>query len=717
MGMARHLLVAAQADRYSLFRRAFTDRHKRGTFCMGGMALIWRLQCCALWCLSACLLLPLAAAAEPLRLDAETSALGHVPFEGHLEAYYDAGGALTVEQLIAGAAGAGFEPLPRNFNGGFTQQGAWWVRFTLQAAPGLGSDWWLKLGAPYVDFIDVWIPEVGTDGVTTLRHRMLGGMRPVSQRDLHSAINVLRLGALPEGEPQTVWIRMEGHRTLSLSGGAWRLDALAHDLQGITIEVAGVIGMVILMAIIALLLGISLPDRKFLWYSAYLGSSALLFICSENLLAVLFLPEQPQLAVRIHNVAMCLGLLITLVFTRSLLDMRTQFPRMARLFDGMAALVGVALLIAMAGHYGEIAPAINLTRFLTAVLSIVLCVVLVYRRHTSSWPNLIGFLVYGLAGALHFAKNLDWLPYTMITQYSYLVGMMVHMVAIFAGLGLRVRLRERQALADSLAAGARLEATVTERTRALNAEVAEHEKTEEQLRQAMDEQRNFLAMVSHEFRTPISIIGASAQMIVDERKPPNAADVQREGGKIHRATQRMTALIDTLLADEWLESSSMQLNPRELDLSATLFQLSQRYARGSGREIAFERPPETLAFRGDPMLLHILLDNLVENALKYSPGTQAIELRAWGEHNEVVFTVRDHGMGLKESETEQIFERFYRSAEVTRQPGIGLGLFMVRRIAELHGGRVQAANAPGGGAIFTVRLPTAGPPSRVGSRG
>lgn len=653
--------------------------------------------------------LSVSAMAAPLLLDAQARSVGGLELAGHLQALHDASGELTFEQVRSTEHVARFEPLRANFNGGFAGRGAWWLRFDVQAAPGSAQDWWLQLRSPYVDYIDVWLPQVGADSEPTWRHRALGGLRPVSQRDLASPINVLRMDALPQKGPHTVWIRLAGHRTLSLAGAVWRLDALVSDLQRIMLQVAAVIGMTLLMAVVTLFLGATLPDRKFLWYSAYLAASALLFACSENLLSVLVLPEQPALAVRIHNLSMCLGLLTALIFARSVLDMPMQFPRIARAFQVMAALSGLALLVSLAGHYGKIAPLINLLRLGTAVLIISLCVILVRRHAPSAWPNLIGYSVYGTVGALHFAKNLDWLPFSAFNQYSYLVGMMVHMIAIFVGLGLRVRLRERQALADSQAAGARLEATVAERTRALNAEVAGHQQTEEQLRVAMDEQRNFLSMVSHEFRTPISIIGASAQMIVDERLPPGPEDVQREAGKINRAAQRMTALVDTLLADEWLESSAMQLNPRELELSAALYQVGQRYARGSGRDVAFDLPSPALTVRADPMLLNILFDNLIENAIKYSPAGGSIDLRAWREGNTACFSVRDHGAGIKDTDLSQIFERFYRASTVKRQPGIGLGLFMVRRIAELHHGQVTAANAEGGGAVFTVRLPINSP--------
>ncbi|MDP9140936.1 MAG: sensor histidine kinase [Pseudomonadota bacterium] len=646
----------------------------------------------------------LPAPAATIVLDGPALQRGYKNLEGHLEAFHDTSGQLTQAQVASAPVADRFEPLKGHFNGGFAGSGAWWLRFTVSAEPGRGDHWWLQLIVPYVDFVDVWLPQRLADGSEALQHRSMGGMRPVSQRDVATPSTVVRLDFSADATPRTVWIRVAGHRTLSLAGALWQLEPMMELLQLSFAQEYTVTGMVILMALLALILGVSLPDRTFLSYAAYLGASGLLFLSSEHLLAVLFIPDQPVLAVRIHNLSMCLSLLTAVTFAYRLLDLPVHFPHVARVFRVLIWVSVAALVVSAAGHYGSIAAALNLVRIALALVIVVLCAVLVKRRLPGFLPNLIGYATYALLGSIHFAKNLDWIPYTGFNQYGFLIGVLIHMVAIFIGLGMRVRMRERQALADSLAAGARLEVAVTERTHALHTEITEHKITEEQLRVAMEEQRNFLAMVSHEFRTPISVIGASSQMIVDERMTPGPEDVQREAGKIGRAAQRMTALIDTLLADEWLASSAMQLNPRELDVSAMLQQVRDRYEPGSVRSISVECGTEPLLCRADPMLLGIALDNLIENAIKYSPAGEPIELRGWREDGHVCISVRDHGAGLKDAETEQVFERFYRSQEVKRLPGIGLGLFMVKRIAVLHGGSVHAGNANGGGAVFTVRL-------------
>jgi two-component system, sensor histidine kinase LadS len=657
-------------------------------------AVVWLCLLMASW----------TASAAPLRLDESARAQGKVELAGHLQAFHDPTGALTQAQVAAPEFAARFTPIRANFNGGYAG-GAWWLRFQIVAAPGDAGDWWLRLGAPYVDYLDLWLPEPGADGDVHLRHRELGGLRPISARDMPWFLTAVRLDALPDGEPQWVWLRLAGHRSLSLTGEVIQLDALGGQFQNSVAMATAVIGMTLMMAVVSLLLGAALPDRSFLWYSAYLGSSAFLFLCSEGLLSTLLFPDHPYVAVRLHNVAMCLALFTFVAFTYSLLELRTRFPRTGRVFRWLTGLTLASCIVAVAGYYGAIAPGINLLRLALGPAIVVLCVILVRRGAPSAWPNLVGYAVYAFVGGIHFAKNLDWLPYNLLTQYSYLPGVIIHMLAIFLSLGLRVRNRERQVLADTRLASERLETRVVERTHELQGEIDQRQKAQAQLQRTMQEQRNFLSMASHEFRTPLSIIGASAEMIADERLHGSREDTLREAGKINRAKQRMLGLVDTLLASEWLESSEMQLRRNDVDLAELLADKTQSYIDDSGRDLRCHVESGDLQLHADERLLHIVLDNLIENAIKYSPGGGTVELSARREAEQIVIGVRDHGPGFKIADLDLVFERFFRSTSVHQRPGVGLGLFMVRRIVELHGGTVHAANAPGGGAMLTIRLP------------
>ncbi|WPG41613.1 7TM-DISM domain-containing protein [Variovorax sp. EBFNA2] len=220
--------------------------------------------------LLACLAVAGPARAQPLQLDADLSILER-SFNGRLQAFHDKTGQLTREQVASPAYEQQFKTLEGAFNGGYAK-GAWWMRLQIQASPAqvahpLEGGWWLRLNAPCADYIDVWWPDVkggASDGFT---HRALGGMRAGSKRELSWSIPAVRLPDLTDTEPRWVWVRLAGDRTLSLAGGVSPLREQAVVQQELDYVDAAVTGMVLLMAVVSLMMGIALPDRRFTWYA------------------------------------------------------------------------------------------------------------------------------------------------------------------------------------------------------------------------------------------------------------------------------------------------------------------------------------------------------------------------------------------------------------------------------------------------------------------
>lgn len=646
-------------------------------------------------------------AASTLRVDS-TSPFAERAFDGHLEVYHDVSGKLGQQDVATLAQAQRFQSVDGGFNGGYSH-GAWWVRFQIQTtreemAHPVDGGWWLRLSAPYVDAMDVWLPSADGSAGQGLVHRELGGLRPM--REWAGTLPALRLPDLPDDQPRWVWVRLAGDRALSLTGGVSTLRELVGVQQQVTFGAAAVIGMVFLLAMVSLMMGIAVPDRRFVAYAGYLSTLGLLFASSENIPTALGLLDSPVVAVRLHSFSVCLHTAAAFAFARSILDMARQFPRMDHVFKALTVVCGVACIGAIAGGYRHIALPLNLLWVVFSVCVVSMCAVLV-RRKVEAWPSLIGYGVYLAVGVQHFAKNLQWLPYTLATQYSYAIGAIIHILAFFFALGWRVRHRERRALALSLRHGERLERRVTERTEDLRQEIDQHHLTHNQLAMAMREQRSMLAMVSHEFRTPLGTIGGAAQILAEERLGLGREDVKREAEKIARTVLRMRDLMDTLLADQWLESCGESMNRDLIELADLLHEKVGEYNEGNahGRlTLVLDAPHLTVL--ADETLLHIALDNLLTNALKYAPAASPVEVRAClaSEGAFVAVQVLDRGPGFRPQDVPHVFDRFYRAEGVRRVPGIGLGLHMVQRIAWLHGGHVVAANRPEGGAVVTLTL-------------
>ena len=224
--------------------------------------------------------------------------------------------------------------------------------------------------------------------------------------------------------------------------------------------------------------------------------------------------------------------------------------------------------------------------------------------------------------------------------------------------------------------------------------------TERQIRQ---EQGNFLAMVSHEFRVPLSVIGASTQLLDLVVKPNNIS--QEELVKIHRAIGRMSALIDVCLADERFETGNMAPRLEEVEVGALVADLCKEMAPHTPERMGFTLPPKPILIQADGTLLRIALSNLIDNALKFSPPSRPVEIRVEAEGGEAIIRVADQGIGISLDDQSRIYEKYFRSPKVNGVRGTGLGLHIVRRIIDLHDGAIHMTSQSGTGTTFSVHLP------------
>ncbi len=219
--------------------------------------------------------------------------------------------------------------------------------------------------------------------------------------------------------------------------------------------------------------------------------------------------------------------------------------------------------------------------------------------------------------------------------------------------------------------------------------------------EAKQQLRQFLSMVSHEFRTPLAIVDSAAQMLMMRAERGDTAMLPRLE-TIRGAVQRLVDLIATCLADEQLESGRIVMQERALDLPPILDgALNHHRTANPGRDIALALEALPPAW-GDAGLLALVFNNLLGNALKYSEGP--VEVSARPDHDGIIVQVRDHGIGIPAEDLPRVFERFFRATNAHQYSGSGIGLHMVRQIVELHGGAVSVDSRPGRGSIFTVRL-------------
>jgi PAS domain S-box-containing protein len=245
-------------------------------------------------------------------------------------------------------------------------------------------------------------------------------------------------------------------------------------------------------------------------------------------------------------------------------------------------------------------------------------------------------------------------------------------------------------------------------------DISERKKAEAELLKALAREKelgqlksNFVSMVSHEFRTPLGVIMSSAEILdayFDQLEP---LDRREQLQSIQKNTRRMANLMEEVLLLGMVEAGKMDFSPAPADLTSFCRQLVDELLSATDRKCpvhfsALSIPEDAMT---DTRLLRHILTNLLSNAVKYSPANSPVDLQVYRDGGQAVCRIRDRGMGIPEQDREWLFNAFHRGHNVSHVPGTGLGLTIVKRCVELHGGHIHIDSTVGQGTIVTVRLP------------
>lgn len=236
-----------------------------------------------------------------------------------------------------------------------------------------------------------------------------------------------------------------------------------------------------------------------------------------------------------------------------------------------------------------------------------------------------------------------------------------------------------------------------------------HDITE--LRRLERVRRDFVANVSHEFKTPLTAIQGFAETLLNGALD-DLAHRNRFVEIIREHAWRLARLTDDLLKLSRIEAGRLELEMRPVRVEGLIsgcVETARLKANAKSIEIRVDLLQDMPAVRGDGTQLGEVLQNLLDNAVQYTPDSGKIDVNARFDGKEVVFTVMDTGIGIPESDLERIFERFYRvdAARSREAGGTGLGLAIARHIVDAHGGRIWVESAIGQGSRFHFSVPIA----------
>ena len=249
--------------------------------------------------------------------------------------------------------------------------------------------------------------------------------------------------------------------------------------------------------------------------------------------------------------------------------------------------------------------------------------------------------------------------------------------------------------------------TLADRFRVAGEEIADALRQEREL---TAQQRQFVSMVSHEFRTPLAIIDGNAQSIERNRKRMNDEQIDSKVKKTRNAVRRLIRLMESTLIASKLEAGTIVINRGQVKLKSMLGSMIEELKAvksGVAIEMDLEDCPEELS--ADETLLYSVIDNLISNAIKYAPSNPAIQIKTKVVDGFVTISVTDNGVGIPPDEIDKIGTRYFRASTSTGIAGTGIGLNMVNMVVTLHGGDMGLTSQVGVGSTFSVRIPVAPP--------
>ncbi|MCA1992780.1 MAG: PAS domain-containing sensor histidine kinase, partial [Coleofasciculus sp. S288] len=269
----------------------------------------------------------------------------------------------------------------------------------------------------------------------------------------------------------------------------------------------------------------------------------------------------------------------------------------------------------------------------------------------------------------------------------------------------------------------RNDAGVATRIAGIAEDITEHKRAQAEILNALlkekelgDMKSRFVSMTSHEFRTPLTTILSTTELLqyYEWTKQEQLENLKQ----IQDAVKQMLQLLEDVLFIGTADAGQVRFNPESLDLNEFCQELVADIQRGLSLNATATSLPPTLAFTSpegtvlacmDKKLLRQLLSNLLLNAIKYSPNGGTIQFTVAYQGDEAIFQIEDQGIGIPKEDQSLVFEFFHRAKNVGTVEGTGLGLAIVKKCVDLHGGEIAVTSEVGVGTRFTVTLPLNSP--------
>ncbi|PSL15837.1 signal transduction histidine kinase [Marinobacterium halophilum] len=631
----------------------------------------WLLVCLGLFTLS-------PAFAAPVTLGNQVIALDN----GQLSLLEDPQGELGLEEAMQRFRAGEFKPIPHGVGEGYTHS-AFWVHAELERPPEISADWAFSISPSYLDQVDIYVVQAGRP----VQQLATGDQVEHSGDAAHNRLHVVR-SELPEGRID-VFMRLSTTSTSALLVRLVPGERLVTHLDTRVFSEGVLIGIVLTVLIINFINGIWLKRSLFLYFVAYEFALMVTILLSTSTLRTLY----PALSAADQNIWMRYGVLVSGMLAFIFFYRMLSFPFRGRRWIDILFVIGVShsLTGILLTYWDEYIDGMyHINNFVIVYPLVVSLILLFYWRDFNAEQRFraSGFFAFGIFCSINSLYVSGYLGVTAITSYIAPVMILSFQLCLHFIIMFSVRKSEKSLLE-------------AHRNTEMSVRKMELERTQRQAHET------FMAMFSHEVRTPLAVIDASSQSLVLLEQDPGAREQrERRYQRIRAAVARIDQLLQMSLVRGRHEIDAAEGTLlHEYDIAALIKSVVVEFPELSQQRLEFEGVDETLLFRTrlPAPLLSVIVRNLIDNALKYSPAERPVAVIVKPEKQHLVFSVRDQGHGISEYALEHIYERHFRASEQESVPGLGLGLFVVKEMLDRYQGEINLETGREG-TVFSCRL-------------
>lgn len=620
---------------------------------------------------------------------------------------------LVIQDVQQGAEQTQFKPwtgLGSAVNFGLTPS-TYWLRFSLQRDSASPELWYLEVPNPLLSKLTLYTAD-GTV-VTT------GADRPLRDRPSFNRHFIFPLELKDRAED--FYLEVSSNNTLNLPLQLWQPYAYQQHLHGQLLLQFIYFGCILTLLLYNTMLSGLLKDSRFLLYALY-ASAIGLGVFSGNGFGGLYLwPDLHAFDAIAQSAFFCAAIIFATAFARRLLSISTRMPKHDLWLQGSSILSFLVLLTLLLHLWRPMPLSLVLQVFMVVTLQLGLVVLYIsvkqaVAHHGSARYFSIGWGILWIGGVVASLHAIGAVPSNGLTAYALQISTIGEM--FFLAISLASKVREERSLLDlanQQAHNVQRELVKVLRTSEQKLEITVHERTL-QLEQSLERERDVLqqyvrfgSMISHEVRNPIHII--QSQISLWHKENSLGLDhTPKRFATISVALQRLTGLFEKWLQSDRLKSPHLQMNIQALEVNAWLATWLPAYqSQMTEHHLTWKLGPEQFLVLMDSALMEIAISNLLENAAKYAPDASKITVSVSSNStSEVAIEITDEGPGIPHELQRQVFEDFFRMQAETSKPGIGLGLSIVQRIVQLHGGHAKVSPVTSGqGSCFSICLPIA----------